>query len=286
VLVTDVDGSINDFGRWRFRLRPHPDGLRVLGLEGAIRGIEITSEQEMFWARSTNRTHFVGSIQGVALGSVLSQWGFDHSIEGESFRGEGDLTWPGSPLAFAVNKVDGSFNSEIDNGRFVNIEQGRGVARILGLLNYSTIARRLSGNFSDVLSKGVSFNRIQARVKFQSGVLGFTEPMFVEGNGLLFRVNGTVDLSDGRLDNELVITLPVSDSLPWYAAYIAIANPMAGVGVLLGRRIFGAQIENLSSGKYQISGTLNDPRVEFVSIFTNDLNTSNTLQTQVKKNHE
>ena len=286
VSVTDIDGSINDFGRWRFRLRSHPDGLRVLGLEGAIRGIEISSDQEMFWARSTNRTHFVGSIQGIALGSVLSQWGFDLSIEGESFRGDGDLTWPGSPLAFAVNKVDGAFNWEIGNGRFVNIEQGRGVARILGLLNYSTIARRLSGNFSDILSKGVSFNRIEARVKSQSGILGFTEPMFVEGNGLLFRVNGTVDLSDGRLDNELVITLPVSDSLPWYAAYIAIANPVAGVGVLLGRRIFGAQIENLSSGKYQISGTLNDPRVEFVSIFTNEMNTSSTLQTQVEKNLE
>ena len=283
VLVTDIDGSINDFGRWRFRLRPDPDGLRVLGLEGAIRGIEITSEQEMFWARSTNRTHFVGSIQGVALGSVLSQWGFDFSIESESFRGEGDLTWPGSPLAFAIKDIEGSFVSEIKNGRFVDIEQGGGVARILGLLNYSTIARRLTGNFSDVVSKGISFNRIHAPVNFQSGILGFTEPMFVEGNGLLFRVNGTVDLSDGRLDNELVITLPVSDSLPWYAAYIAIANPVAGVGVLLGRRIFGAQIENLSSGKYQISGTLNDPRVEFVSIFTNEMSTSSTSQTQVGK---
>ena len=96
----------------------------------------------------------------------------------------------------------------------------------------------------------------------------------MEGNGLLFRVNGTVDLTDGRLDNELVVTLPVSDSLPWYAAYVAIANPVAGVGVLLGRRIFGDQIENLSSGKYQISGTLKDPQAEFVSIFTSDMSTS------------
>jgi len=283
VLVTDIDGSINDFGRWRFRLRPHPDGLRVHGLEGAIRGIEISSDQEMFWARSTNRTHFVGSIQGVALGSVLSQWGFDLSIEGESFSGEGDLTWPGSPLAFAIKDIEGSFVSEVKNGRFVDIEQGGGVARILGLLNYSTIAQRLTGNFSDVVSKGISFNRIHAPVNFQSGILGFTEPMFVEGNGLLFRVNGTVDLSDGRLENELVITLPVSDSLPWYAAYIAIANPVAGVGVLLGRRIFGAQIENLSSGKYRLSGTLDEPRVEFVSIFTTDMEDSSTSQTQVEK---
>ena len=120
----------------------------------------------------------------------------------------------------------------------------------------------------------MSFNRIHAGLNFRSGIVEFSEPLYVEGNGLLFRVNGTVDLTDGRLDNELVVTLPVSDSLPWYAAYIAIANPAAGVGVLLGRRIFGTQIENLSSGKYQISGTLKDPQAEFVSIFTSDMSTS------------
>ena len=79
------------------------------------------------------------------------------------------------------------------------------------------------------------------------------------------------------------MTLPVSDSLPWYAAYIAIANPAAGVGVVLGRRIFGAQIENLSSGKYHISGTLNDPQVEFVSIFTSDMSTSSPLHTRIEQ---
>ena len=132
----------------------------------------------------------------------------------------------------------------------------------------------------------MSFNRIHAGVNLRSGILEFSEPMFVEGNGLLFRVNGTVDLTDGALDNELVVTLPVSDSLPWYAAYIAIANPAAGVGVLLGRRIFGAQIENLSSGKYQISGTLNDPQVEFLSIFTTDMSTSIPSEPRIEQNHQ
>ncbi len=237
----------------------------------------------MFWDRSTNRTRFVGSIEGVQLGSVLPQWNLDLNVESESFRGEGELTWPGSPLALDIKEVEGPFTLEISDGRFVDIEQGGGVARILGLLNYSTFAQRLSGNFSDVLSKGVSFNRIYANVNFQSGKFEFTEPMFVEGNGLLLRVNGTVDLTHGLLDNELVVTLPVSDSLPWYAAYVAIANPVAGVGVLIGRRIFGTQIENLSSGKYRISGTLDDPRVEFDSIFTADMDDSSASRTQVEK---
>ena len=286
LLITDIDGSLEEYGRWRFRLRPHPDGIQVLGLDGAIRGIEISSSQEMLWSRSTNRTYFEGRIQGVALRSVLSQWGFDLNMEAESFVGKGSIDWPGSPLAFDVDKVVGRIDSEINNGRIVDIEQGGGVARILGLLNYSAIARRLSGNFSDIVSKGVSFNRIHAGVNLRSGILEFSEPMFVEGNGLLFRVNGTVDLTDGALDNELIVTLPVSDSLPWYAAYIAIANPAAGVGVLLGRRIFGAQIENLSSGKYQISGTLNDPQVEFLSIFTTDMSTSIPSEPRIEQNHQ
>ncbi|MFP6796119.1 MAG: AsmA-like C-terminal region-containing protein [Pseudomonadales bacterium] len=283
VLVNDKNGLVNDYGSWRFSLRPQPDGLRVLELEAEIRGIEISGDREVFWTRSTNRTRFVGSIRGLDLASVLSQWGFELNVEGESFLGEGDFTWRGSPLAFAIKDIEGSFVSEIKNGRFPDIEQGGGIARILGLLNYSTIGRRLTGNFSDVVSKGISFNRIQARMNFQSGILAFEEPMFVEGNGLLFRINGTVNLTDGRLDNELVVTLPVSDSLPWYAAYIAIANPAAGVGVLLGRRIFGAQIESLSSGKYHISGTLNHPRVEFESIFTTDMDNSRSTRTEVEK---
>ena len=99
--------------------------------------------------------------------------------------------------------------------------------------------------------------------------------MIVEGNSSLIRLTGNVNLNSGILDNEMIVTLPLDKSLPWYAAYVALANPAAGVGVLLARRIFDDQIESLSSGRYSIRGTLSDPVVEFETVFTAEAETSN-----------
>ena len=71
----------------------------------------------------------------------------------------------------------------------------------------------------------------------------------------------------GRLDNEMIVTLPVSKSLPWYAAYVALANPLAGVGLLVGERVLRRPLEQFSSARYRIGGTLENPEVKFVSVF-------------------
>ncbi len=44
-------------------------------------------------------------------------------------------------------------------------------------------------------------------------------------------------------------------------------NPLAGLAVLAGERVLRRPLEQFSSAKYAISGTLEDPQVDFVSIF-------------------
>jgi hypothetical protein len=69
------------------------------------------------------------------------------------------------------------------------------------------------------------------------------------------------------LDNEMIVTLPVTKGLPWYAAYVALANPLAGLGVLVGERVLRKPLEQFSSAKYEISGTLDDPELKFISVW-------------------
>ena len=95
----------------------------------------------------------------------------------------------------------------------------------------------------------------------------FAEPMAVNGSGSNFRIAGTVDLVEGQLDNEMIVTLPVTKGLPWYAAYVALANPLAGLGVLVGERVLRKPLEQFSSAKYQITGTLDDPELKFISVW-------------------
>ena len=80
-------------------------------------------------------------------------------------------------------------------------------------------------------------------------------------------MGGKVNLVDRTLDNEMVVTLPVNKSLPWYGVYLALANPLAGAGVIVGERVLRKPLEQFSSAKYEIGGTIDEPTVNLVSVF-------------------
>ena len=155
-----------------------------------------------------------------------------------------------------------------EKGRFVDLGEGSGAVRIFSLLNFAAIAKRMTLDFSDVFGKGISFDELTATVMADRGVINFVEPMVIDGTGGDFRINGTVNLLTGALDNEMVVTLPVSSSLPWYAAYLGFVNPIAAGAVLVGERLFRNQIDNLSSAKYKVGGTLQNPEVNFEQVFS------------------
>lgn len=157
----------------------------------------------------------------------------------------------------------------IHTGRFLDVEEATG-ARILSLLDFANIARRLKLDFSDVFDRGIGFDYVSASGELDEGVLSFTEPMDIHAPGSDFRISGTVDLADGVLNNEMIVTLPLSSNLPWYT-WLVTAEPVTAVGVLVGREIFKEQIRTLSSARYRITGTIEEPNLEFVDIFRSDM---------------
>ena len=256
-----------DYGNWRFELRPAGDALSVGNLRAEVRGVTITASEPLAWRADSGRTRFRGTLDGGDLAEVLPQWGYAPSVETESAVLEGEFSWNGSPLAVDLLGVRGRASARAQDGRFLDVESGAGAQRIFSLLNFTAIAKRMALNFGDVFGRGISFDELTAELRLDEGLLEFVEPMEVEGTGSSFRVTGSVDLEAGRLDNEMIVTLPVSKSLPWYAAYVALANPLAGVGLLVGERVLRRPLEQFSSARYRIGGTLENPEVKFVSVF-------------------
>ena len=146
------------------------------------------------------------------------------------------------------------------------MESGQGAQRIFSFVNFGALTKRLGGDFSDVTGKGVNFDTLDANVRLNEGRLDFVDPMQVLSPGSDFRITGTVDLVGGVLDNEMIVTLPLSKNLPWYAVLVGLSNPLSGLAVIAGERILRKPLEQLSSAKYSISGTLDDPLVELVNI--------------------
>ncbi|MCZ6709520.1 MAG: hypothetical protein O7B25_04075, partial [Gammaproteobacteria bacterium] len=256
-----------DYGRWRFDLEPQPDGVLLANLDAQLRGVNITAPEGVMWFEESNESRFQGELTTGNLAEVLPLWDFAPSLETKSASLVGDLRWAGSPANVDLDILFGEASIRAKDGHFVDVDSGGGAMRIFSLINFNAIAKRIRGDFSDVTGKGVSFDKLKAKVEFDGGSLTFVEPMKVKGTGSSFEVAGTVDLVNGELDNEMIVTLPVTKSLPWYAAYVALANPLVGAGILVGERMLRGPIEQFSSAKYAIGGTLDDPDVNLVSVF-------------------
>ena len=260
----------DDYGSWAFGIRPDDGVIRLTGLAGDIKGIRIEAADDLVWAKETDTSRFDGRLAADDLALVLPQWGYAPNVESAGVDIGAAVRWPGSPLNFELGELSGSMRMAIDTGRFIDIDEAAG-ARILALLNFAKIARRLQLDFSDVVDRGIDFDYVRANGELDAGVLSFTEPMEIHGPGSDFRINGTVDLADGTLNNEMIVTLPLSSSLPWYAVWLATTEPVTAVGVMVGREIFKEQIKTLSSAKYRITGTIEEPNPEFVDIFRSDM---------------
>ncbi len=267
VQIDRVTLAGEDFGRWHFSMRPKGDDLELVDLQARVRGVTVEAPGGLVWQGGANETRFTGALRVEDLAKVLPRWGYAPSVKTDSASLSGTFRWAGSPVAVDLLKLRGEGRARAEDGHFLEVESGAGALRILSLMNFTAIAKRMSLNFSDVFGRGVSFDELDGRIGLDEGVLEFIEPMAVDGTGSRFRITGTVDLAHGRLNNEMLVTLPVSRSLPWYAAYVALANPLAGLGVLVGERVLRKPLEQFSSAKYRIGGTLDDPAVEFVSVF-------------------
>ncbi len=268
VVIDDVHVGDADYGSWQFALRGDEQVMRVEDVTGRMRGLTIEGTAPMLWHYiDPPTTRFEGKASGANLAEILPAFSYAASVESKSVAADTVIEWPGSPLAFELATLTGTIGVQVKDGRFVDVDSGGGTMRVFSLLNFTAIAKRMALDFSDVFGKGISFDEVTARVRMDQGRLEFVDPMVIDGTGAYFRVGGRVDFNTGALDNDMVVTLPVSSSLPWYAAYLSFVNPIAAGAVLVGERLFRDQIDQFSSATYKVSGTLTDPKVEFVRVF-------------------
>ena len=258
-------------GHARFDLQPVADGIELRGATGVLRGLSF-DDARLTWRRDGrgDSTRFFGLLKASNIAPVLGSFGYAGSVESKQLSLRADLGWVGSPLAFKLSELDGSAELDLRDGRFVQVE-GAGAARLLGVFDFAAIARRARLDFTDVFGKGLSYDKISGRMQFAAGQLSFPETLQVEGPGSEFRLGGSVNLASGSLSNDMIVTLPLSRTLPWYAAYAAFANPLAGAGLFVAERLLRDQINQFSSAKYHISGTIDEPLVSFVSVFDRTL---------------
>ena len=267
-----------DYGRWVFDVSPRESTVLIENLLANVKGMVIAGTAPLQWnpASDVPVSRFEGSIDIADVKSSLEAWGFAAGLEGADFSFDGELEWPGSPLNINEDDLTGSLVFTGGKGRIVQADASSGALKLLGIFDFAEIAQRLSLDLASVLGDGHAFNAMRGSFSLSPGLIMTNEPVVISGAGSQLMFAGDLSLPSEEIDYDLVLTLPLNKNLPWYAAYSAIATgPLVGAGVLIAQQVFKDQIDDLTSLKYEINGSLKDPSVELVSVFDASLRNTN-----------
>jgi uncharacterized protein YhdP len=270
--LPDIDVTINGLyqgdlrlGELAFDLRSQGPVLTADNIIGHLASLQLRAESpgKLVWRQGPDsQTELLATFSFDDLGQTLAYFDYQKILETRKGKFDVNLRWPGPPQGFSLATGRGSMRIDIGRGSFLEAPSGAtGALRVVSILNLADIVRRLS--LSHMFESGIPFDSVEGEVFLHSGTIEVAR-MDVKG-GSSFQFSGVSEVTARSLNGELVATLPVARNLPWMAALAASLPVAAGVYVV--SKIFDKQVNRFSSAVYSISGSWDDPQVEFDHIF-------------------
>ncbi len=192
-------------------------------------------------------------------GAFFERLGAGKGMQGAPGRIEGTLSWPGSPLAPSLARIDGRVRVALRGGRFLDAEPG--VARLFGILSLQALPRRLLLDFRDVFQQGLAFDRIEGDIALAGGQAR-TDNLRVLGVQAAVLIEGRADLLQETQDLRIVAVPELNTtgaSLAWAAL-----NPAVGIGAFVAQLLLNKPVTAAATREFHVTGPWGEPKVERV----------------------
>lgn len=252
-----------DLGEAELTTSRRADGLKLERLHFKQAGFELEGNGDWVLEGDAHQSRIHLDVQGDTLAGLLARFQYAvANIDGGATGMEIDAAWDGMPSEFALEKLQGSFSLQVDEGRFLDIDPGGG--RLFGLLSLQTLPRRLSLDFNDLFRKGFAFDRIEGSFQLDHGN-AYTNSLLMDGPAARIDVAGRTGLADKDYDQRVTVTPTLSDSIPVAGAFFGPAGIGVGAVLYLGQKMFKSipeQVDKFLSREYSITGAWSQPVIE------------------------
>ncbi len=265
VRVDEVALGDEPLGAWSFKARPIAKGALFSDVDLMLKGLHLTGSGGWEGPPGASASWYQGRLEGKNLADVLLAWKFAPSATSERFRLDVDGRWPGSPAWVALKRFSGSLDASLHNGRFVEVEGGAQALRVFGLLNFNSIGRRLRLDFSDLLDKGLAYDRVKGLLVGSEGVYVTRTPITLEGPSSGLELDGTLDMANDRIDARLRVSLPLTNNLP--IAALIVGAPAIGGALFVVDKLLGDRVARFASVQYRVEGPWQSPDIQLVKPF-------------------
>lgn len=267
-----------DFGQWRFLVRPDAQQIYIKDIQATVRFLQVKAIDparpcQLVWDLAEKKTALDCRFYSAHIDEVFKAWDLPQNLESESFTLDVQQGhWQGSPMDFSFNHSVLPVSLSLDDGYFADVDSSATDAlKVVSIFNISNLVRRLKLDFSDMTQKGLSFDRVRGDFILDNGVLSSVVPLSIKSASSSIRISGIGDFNTDNLNLDMAVSLPLASNLPWIIA-LAAGLP-AAVGVFLISKLLGKQVNKLSTLVYKISGSMQEPKVQFKNLF--DVNGQN-----------
>lgn len=261
IKVTQLFQGDQLVGAWSLKVRSTPTGIQLNDMNLGLKGMALSGSGGWEGAPGSTGSWFKGQVTGKNLADVLKAWGFAPTVTSQEFEMNADGRWPGSPAWVGLKRYSGSLDATLKNGQFVEVEGGAQALRVFGLLNFNSIGRRLRLDFSDLLGKGLGYDRVKGLLVASDGVYVTRDPITLIGPSSNLELNGTLDMVRDRVDAKLLVTLPVTNNLP--IAALIVGAPAIGGALFLVDKLLGDRVARFASVQYKVEGPWKEPKITF-----------------------
>ena len=246
-----------DFGTLTITADQVPQGLSITRIAIGKEAQQLSGTGSwLISPEQAARTALNLSLKSDSLGDLLTDLKLVENLQQAPATISGEYSWSGNPVDVSAINLEGDTRLMISQGKVPKIEPGLG--RLFGLLNISTLQRRLSLDFSDLFDKGFSFDKIEGNVQFAQGK-ALTDDLIIDGPAARIEISGAADLTDATLDHQVLVSGKLSSTLP--LAGTLTGGPAVGAALLIAQQLIGDQMDKISAVKYSISGPWDEPEI-------------------------
>ena len=276
-----------DYGRLSFLVTKEKEKLFFNQIE--FRGInldlgknvedEVTERNFFLISRKEESIHsaFKGNIFTDNLSqSLLGLKGADYDLNflAGASNINLDISWEGLPNQFNINNVEGNLSFRIDDFVTKDVDSdilgSSDFLRLVSLFNVSNTFGNLTNlDFKKKFNSGFQADRVEGALVIERDLIKTLSPLVFNSGSGEFKWNGYIEKTNKgelkNLDFDIVITLPLREYLPAYA--LILGGPLTAATVYIAGKAFKKPLNKLSSGRWKVSGSVEDPKTEFLEWF-------------------
>jgi|GEM_PF-6940344 uncharacterized protein YhdP len=279
VVIDQISKNGRDLGYWKFKVRPADQQVNLDNLQGVLHHSQW--QGKLVWNRQNgkHKTLFTGYMETKNVAKAMQAWGYAPLINSENAILKVNLAWPHSPTGFSLQESSGTLGLDVAQGAFVNVSTFSRSLKVLNLLDMSRIIQHLKLNFADLFQPGLDFNSIKAVYGLEKGVATTQKAVLISSPTLNLSFTGKLDFNQRQVLKQMVVTVPITQQLP-LAAWLAGA-PQLGGAIYLVNKLIGDELATFTSARYQVEGSLDNPKISLIQIFDKD-NVPKTLEQRLR----